>query len=85
MAKLFAAHLVQESSPITVLGKYDPEQELWVGDNQFQGVNPFGVTNTNTKNPTAKYVNTWELTGILEDTDIVKESDEASDSDEDEY
>lgn len=39
MTQIFAAHLRQSISPVSpVSGQYDPEQELWVGDNQLQGL-----------------------------------------------
>ena len=37
MAQLFAAYLTQKLPSAQVSGEYDPEQELWVGDNQLQG------------------------------------------------
>lgn len=38
MSRLFAAHLLQPATSLPFSGHYDPEQELWVGDNQLQGV-----------------------------------------------
>ena len=37
MSRLFATHLLQPATPSPLSGHYDPEQELWVGDNQLQG------------------------------------------------
>lgn len=37
MSRLFATHLLQPTTPSPLSGHYDPEQELWVGDNQLQG------------------------------------------------
>ena len=35
MSRLFATHLLQTTSTFSVTGHYDPERELWVGDNQL--------------------------------------------------
>lgn len=50
MAKLFAAYLAQELIPTFVPGEYDPEQELWVADNQLLGSGeiPFRTINDTT-------------------------------------
>jgi hypothetical protein len=40
MSRLFAAHLLQPATSLSLPGHYDPEQELWVGDNQLQGYHP---------------------------------------------
>ncbi|HET8842365.1 MAG TPA: hypothetical protein VFN35_12920 [Ktedonobacteraceae bacterium] len=38
MSKLFASHLLQTTkASSSVEGHYDPEQELWVGDNLLRG------------------------------------------------
>jgi hypothetical protein len=85
MKKLFAAHFLQTvpSTPIP-LGQYDPEQGLWVSDNQLQGVSPFATeTGTNTKNHTTHSLSTVEDSGGILDPDLVTETDTTSDSDTD--
>jgi hypothetical protein len=84
MTKLFASHLAQKASPTSVTGRYDPEQELWVTDNQLLGVLPLATqTHKATSQRTVTYVNTWEVTGVELEGDIVKEPDTDPDTNND--
>jgi hypothetical protein len=71
MTKLFAAHLVQKTPRAFIGGEYDPEQELWVGNNQLQG-NP-NATGTLTSTVTER--GTFTTTAVAggnspQDTDL---------------
>lgn len=86
MKKLFAAYLAQKISADFVSGEYDPEQELWVANNQLQGVNPFYTINeTETQTKQGTVTTKWVITGmILEsvqdlDTKVVPDTDSGPD------
>lgn len=79
MTQLFAAYLTQKLAPELVSGQYDPEQELWVADNQLQGVTPF-ATRTNTNTRTTKGTLHQTAPGVA-DRDTASDSDTDFDSD----
>jgi hypothetical protein len=71
MEKLFAAYLAQELVPTFMPGQYDPEQELWVADNQLQGsgVTPFATINeTETETTHGTFSEKYVWTGFILDT-----------------
>jgi len=78
MAQLFAGYLTQKMVPDPVLGEYDPEQELWVGDNQLQG-----ATRTNTGTHTKTTKGTFTGPGPQFDRDTGTDSDGDTDFDSD--
>jgi hypothetical protein len=53
MSRLFASHLLQPATSLSLSGHYDQEQELWVGDNQLHG----GIAPTQTQPSTGSW---WE-------------------------
>jgi hypothetical protein len=77
MAQLFAAYLTQKLPSAHVSGKYDPEQELWVGDNQLQGATH---TLKNTLNGTTDPTTHLSGNGFT-DRDTGSDNDTYSDSD----
>ncbi len=88
MAKLFAAYLAQELAPTFVPGEYDPEQELWVADNQLQGsaAMPFHTINeTTTETKQGTGTQNLVLTGMILDmvsdldTKVVPDTDSGPD------
>lgn len=83
MTHLFATHLLQKSPLLYVLGQYDPEQELWVADNQLQGMSPWGITNTTTGTGTSRGTTTWVETHPGIGTDEIPDSDKVPDTDPD--
>ena len=38
MKQIFAAYLTEEVEPVSVVGEYDPEQELWIGADTVVGL-----------------------------------------------
>ena len=75
MTKLFAAHLAQERPSTFIEGAYDPEQELWVGNNQLQGANP-QTTGTDTLTIGG---GTTTLAANAADTDFLFDNDRDAD------
>ena len=81
MAQLFATHLAQKTPSTFISGQYDPEQELWVGDNQLQGASP-NMTRTDTNTATER--STYSTTGAgAGDCDLDTTLDPDIDSDPD--
>ena len=73
MTRLFASHLAQKATSTFVRGEYDPEQELWVANNQLQGVGlgpNYTDTTTNTATEIGTTRHTTVLTGIILDSDV---------------
>lgn len=82
MTKLFAASLAQKMSLEFLPGEYDPEQELWVSDNQLQGYFPT-PTGTKTTHKRGTTYQTLKWTGMILDDDIGLDTETVSDSDSD--
>lgn len=82
MTRLFAAHLLQKASPTFLpSGQYDPEQELWVADNQLQGMGPLvTVTGTNTTNSTRRWFSTDGGNDVGWHNDTTSDGDNDSDN-----
>jgi hypothetical protein len=88
MTRLFAAHLTQKTTPVSLPpGHYDSEQELWVADNQLQGMHPFRTataigTNTKLASITVTTVIVENGTAQIDHhPDTEPDSDTSSDSD----
>lgn len=82
MAQLFANHLVQKVVPPLLSGHYDPEQELWVGDNQLEGrTQTSNPTWDKRQTPTLNYVWTGLTLDADPDWDITVVPDTTNDSD----
>jgi len=83
MERLFATHLAQNAFKISIPGQYDPEQELWVADNQLQGtINPYLTVHvTGTTASVGTTLSTAIATGMISDSDSTLETKTASDLD----